>query len=180
MLCQECKKNEAIFFYTETINGKTVSYALCDKCKKKYFQKGLENDPFESLSVFGDSFFSPFFAPEALFHSPATSISEPDMCPSCGATIYELEGGKKPFCPDCYEHFGEKLDKFLKSIHGASRHTTKENATKDKTYNTPPESDKSVELKKKLANAINEERYEDAAVLRDEIKKLEGKEAENE
>mgnify|MGYP002547266479 CR=1 FL=1 len=92
-------------------------------------------------------------------------------------------------CENCYNVFSNKIDSLLKNIHGSNRHVGRiskfiENSNnlgdfkpvekKIKTNKTERAS-KIEELKEKLNKAIKEERYEDAAKIRDEIKKEEGR-----
>ena len=55
MLCQNCRKNEVNFRYTQVINGEKREIALCDKCAKKL---GLESLDFsrEIEDLFNMSF----------------------------------------------------------------------------------------------------------------------------
>ena len=96
-------------------------------------------------------------------------------------------------CSNCYESFESKIDPILKNIHGANRHVgrlgeiapasnleikkneviSKDKTNKTKESKTSSKQSKEDKLKQELQKAIKEERYEDAAKLRDEIKKLE-------
>jgi len=38
MLCDECKKNEAIIHFTQIVNNKVSKYHLCQECAK---EKGI-------------------------------------------------------------------------------------------------------------------------------------------
>lgn len=103
-------------------------------------------------------------------------------------------------CDKCYETFEDKIDSILKNIHGANNHVgrnikqieNKENIdnkigetkvnknTEDVNEKTNNINEKEIkinkrieELKLRLKQEIKEERYEDAAKTRDEIKKLE-------
>ena len=62
----------------------------------------------------------------------------------------------------------------LQKIHGTSLHTT-QNTQETVKENTPTEKTELDILKEMLAKAISEENYEQAAVLRDQIKSREGK-----
>ena len=97
-----------------------------------------------------------------------------------------FSGTPKLGCEDCYEIFSNRIDPILKNIHGGNRHIGRgilqnrnrriENISKPvqtKNVETKSEDNKLDELKNDLKKAIKEERYEDAAKLRDEIKKLE-------
>ncbi len=182
MLCQNCNKNVATFFYTETINGKTHSIALCDECKAKHDHAKHYNEGF-------GNFFQEMMFPSSLFLSNAgpSFTSTVRRCPVCSASAAEIKSGKVELCRECYNFFKEDISSVLKAIHGSAKHVgrtpsyikTEESPAKG---NDRPEKEisevKSEEneyekLKKELGIAISEERYEDAAILRDKLKELE-------
>lgn len=80
-------------------------------------------------------------------------------------------------CENCYESFSEKINYLLKNLHGTSKHIgrkpkyIKEN--KIEVKENKKEENELIELNKKLKKAIKDERYEDAAKIRDEIKNFE-------
>ena len=94
-------------------------------------------------------------------------------------------------CENCYSVFEDRLDPIIKRIQGSNRHLgrigkiiddkidKKEGKLEEKTETKSKENtdnnneNKLEELQRKLKQAIKEERYEDAAKIRDEIKKLE-------
>ena len=72
-------------------------------------------------------------------------------------------------CPECYETFAEPLGGLLKTMHKGTRHVGK---VPESLRQTLDFSDRLKGLQKKLAKAIEEEDFEKAAVLRDEIKQI--------
>ena len=90
-------------------------------------------------------------------------------------------------CSNCYDEFEARLDPILRSLQGATSHIgrlgdviegndIKPNLDDKENTNSIEESkniSKVDELKEELKQAIKEERYEEAAKLRDEIKNLE-------
>ena len=84
-------------------------------------------------------------------------------------------------CENCYKVFANKLDIVLKKLHGNNRHVGKKLIlTPEKRVVTTRKKRKNKidELKEKLQECIKNEEYEKAAIIRDEIKKLEAKENE--
>ena len=174
MFCQNCGKNEVNFRYTQIVNGVKKEMALCDKCAKKL---GLYNDMDFNMPISMSSFL-------ASFSGIATS-----KCNNCKTDYDEFIETGLLGCENCYNVFSSKIDSLLKNIHGSNRHVGRiskfiENSNnlgdfkpvekKIKTNKTERAS-KIEELKEKLNKAIKEERYEDAAKIRDEIKKEEGR-----
>lgn len=195
MLCQNCGKNEVNFRYTQVINGVKKEMALCDKCAREL---GLESMDF-SMPINFSSFFGDFFnEAESLLPSfVKTNLLE---CNHCGMTFDNFADQGEFGCGECYITFGDKISPVLKKLHGANAHvgrgyreaideltdnrnrleaSKKQNIKKHSKENKEEkeriEQVKQIEkLQKDLQKAIKEERYEDAAKMRDEIKKLEG------
>ena len=63
MKCEICKKNEAQFYYKESINGKTTEKHLCAECAhKEGLDRIFEREANSMLTSFGkmmDSFLLP-------------------------------------------------------------------------------------------------------------------------
>ena len=158
MLCQNCGKNEVNFRYTQVINGEKREIALCDKCAKKL---GLESLDFsrEIEDLFNMSFEESFLP----------SFARTNMLGSRNlGTIFNNDIFNNPFFEEVSQEpeqiettsslsDDEKQD-VLKDIENATRKNKQDN--------------KKQKLESELEKAIKEERYEDAAKIRDEIKKL--------
>ncbi len=159
MLCQKCKINTATNFMKMSINGKVSSLSLCPICASDYSEELQMNE----MSSFLKSYFSPI-------------SSKPQTCNSCGTTILEIRETGKLGCPDCYKCFYDKILPGIEKIHGKVENRGKRPGKKALMVSEKTELSvkNPVEDKRRLLNkAIKEERFEDAAVLRDEIKKLE-------
>ena len=72
-------------------------------------------------------------------------------------------------CADCYVSFKRSLGGLLKRIHGSSLHLGKSPVRITKTASGKSEL---AELKRNLERAIENEAYEEAAALRDQIRRL--------
>lgn len=189
MLCQNCGKNEVNFRYTQIVNGVKKEMALCDNCAKKL---GLYNDmdfnmPISMSSFLGDMLSD--YKDEAFLPSFSSIVTS--ECNNCKTSYDEFIESGLLGCENCYNIFSNKIDSLLKNIHGSNRHVGRiskfiennnnlDKANKsEKNYNLKDKSiklgniSKIEELKEKLNKAIKEERYEDAAKIRDEIKKEE-------
>lgn len=182
MLCQNCGKNEANVRYTQIINGIKKEMALCEKCSKE-LGIGVEHFDFNmpiNLSSFLGEFLQesePSFLQEMM---PSKSL----ICEECHMTYDDFINTGKFGCSNCYEVFSNRIDPLLKNLHGANRHVGrgiglpegKREKIKAKSEENTIKNDKQNkldELQRNLKTAIQEERYEDAAKIRDEIKKLE-------
>ena len=189
MLCSNCGKNEANVHYTHVINGKKTEYNLCDECAKKL---GIDELDF-NMPISFSNFIGDFFDEDTLL--PSFSGNMITKCPKCGLTYDEFAKNGKFGCGECYETFANRIESVLKNLHGSVKHrgrapkrlidksnitklTDNDNQNEIKIENKPVV-DKNAEQLDKLNSdiklAIKEERYEDAAKIRDEIKKIEEK-----
>ena len=192
MLCQNCGKNEVTFRYTQIINGVKKEMALCDKCAKSL---GLENLDFNmpiNFSNFLGDFLNGAVDTDFLPSFTKTGVLQ---CDNCGMTYNEFVDTGKLGCSECYDIFSNFLDPVLKSIHASDTHVGRrsrlsladkkkvaEDMKKIKKMNSEnaknakkeanSKEEKIKKLNAELKTAIKEERYEDAAKIRDEIKKM--------
>jgi protein arginine kinase activator len=88
-------------------------------------------------------------------------------CPRCGFTQADFKKAGRLGCPECYQTFAEALDGLLKTMHKGTRHIGK---VPEALRQNRDLSDRLKLLQKKLGKAIDSEDFEQAAVLRDEIK----------
>ncbi len=181
MLCQNCNENEANVRYTEVINGKKKELMLCEECSRKL---GIDNKinfnmPIDFSSFFGGMLEDPDFMP--LFPE-----ARQFKCDNCNLSFDDFINTGKLGCSKCYDVFSQKLDPILKRIHGSDRYVGKRLNKPKTSENQEDEKIKEKEIKKEsneskiesleenLKKAISDERYEDAAKIRDEIKALKG------
>lgn len=191
MLCQNCGKNEVNFHYTQVINGVKKEMALCDKCAKELGLESLDfNMPIDFSNFLGD-FLNMSVDTDFLPSFTKTGLLQ---CDNCGMTYQEFANSGKLGCAHCYDTFSNILDPLLKNIHGSNTHVgrrgkltvseknkvaedvekvqNKENNVSKKTKQNVSKQEKLEKLNSDLKLAIKEERYEDAAKIRDEIKEL--------
>lgn len=182
MLCQNCGKNEANVKYTQIVNGVKKEMLLCTRCSKE-LGIGIENMDF-NMPINLSSFFGEFLQETEPSFLQEIIPSQKLICDKCHMTYDDFVKTGKLGCSNCYEVFSNKIDPLLKNIHPSSRHVGRKLMVNNKNVvNTNKNNEVSIEktnksseienLKNKLKIAIQEERYEDAAKIRDEIKKLE-------
>lgn len=187
MLCTQCKKKEANVHFKGFINNKTIKMDLCEDCADKVgltsggFGFGLEN-PFGSAFNFPttpSSLTGLFNLLSNWSQSPGLVVSQ-KICPQCRWSLGQIQKTGKLGCPECYSFFHEELKNILKTIQGEVVHKGKKpfeksiplKKTKSKKAKTK-ESKPALtleSLKSKLQKAIEKENYEEAALIRDQIK----------
>ena len=158
MLCNVCKQNEAKVHLTKIVGDKMQKVDLCEDCSK---EKGVD-DP-TSYSDLLLSMGAPPAEPE-----PEPSAEPGVKCPECGYSQADFKKAGRFGCSECYATFGDGLETMLKSMHKGTRHTGKVPAALQQSR---AEAQKLKQLQKRLEKAIAEENFEEAAQLRDEIKR---------
>lgn len=162
MLCQNCKSAEASSHIHSVVNGVVTDAYLCSECAKK-LNKSFSND-----DIFG--LFSSFFKENTIPNVKAVA------CECCGSTFDDISKNGKVGCACCYKTFFKQLEPALIRLHGRSTHIGKRLINIDIAAKT--DSDNKIneidDLKNRLKIAIDNEEYEKAAVLRDEIKEKSG------
>src|SRR5947209_3797113 len=157
MLCCICKEREATVHYTKIDGDKVQKVDLCEECSKT---KGV-NDPvgFE----LADLLLGLGASKEIEQAAGGTELK----CPRCGFTQADFKKAGRLGCPECYKTFSEALEGLLKTMHKGTRHVGKvpEALRESRDLN-----DRLKTLEKKLSKAVEEEDFEEAAILRDEIK----------
>ena len=177
MLCDNCGKREANVRYQENINGRKKELNLCTECSKKL---GIDQFDF-SMPIDFASFFGGFFEDIANQQfMPFFDEIKALKCNSCGNTFDDILKTGRLGCQNCYDTFEEQINPIIRRIQGADRHIGRIGKISDNkvvsSEEAKPETKEVSELEKlkqDLKKAIEEERYEDAAKLRDKIKKLE-------
>jgi len=91
-------------------------------------------------------------------------------CPVCGLSFEDFKRTGKLGCAECYQTFRREMDPILKNIQGSNRHEGKYPQKAGAGMLNRRKIDK---LRLELTKAIEEEQYENAASLRDQIKELE-------
>lgn len=193
MLCQKCNKKVATVFISTIVNGKNTQMYLCTDCAKELHDNMNPdikipfpiNDILTNMELNEDTineWINEFKDmedkgqidelvqhenPETLQHN---NQDEDITCNFCNTSFDEYKKTGKLGCGKCYSTFRKQLKPIIEGIYGYSEHIGKfpKNEFKD------TEIVKTVEqLKEKLNMAIQEEEYEQAAKLRDEILQLE-------
>jgi protein arginine kinase activator len=100
----------------------------------------------------------------------AMSVSEP-ACPVCGILRDEYRKRSRLGCPACYQAFAKELDAAIFDLHRATQHVGKTPVKAHAAWQRQ-------QLENALAEAVKNQRYEEAIALRDQLKKLGGAEGQ--
>src|SRR2546421_1779937 len=157
MLCCICKEKEATVHLTQIAGDKMQKVDLCEECAKT---KGVNDLTGFSL---GDFLIGLGATDEIEKAAGGAEIK----CIRCGFTQADFKKAGRLGCPECYKTFSEPLEGLLKTMHKGVRHVGK---VPEVLRQTRDLSDRLKQLEKKLSKAISDEDFEEAAILRDEIK----------
>ncbi len=162
MLCDECGEREAEIQVTKIVGGEISHLNLCRECA----QEIAEEVAFSMLSEL------PKFLKDLLDFSVFSEATfEPKSCSRCGLTIQEFQEKGRLGCSECYKVFWDELDPLLKRVHGSRVHRGKAPSMPE-----PEKIRRRVNaLRKRLEKLIKEEKFEEAAQVRDMIRDLEKK-----
>ncbi|WP_455714806.1 UvrB/UvrC motif-containing protein [Anaerosporobacter sp.] len=187
MLCDKCKKRDAKIYYTEIVNGEMKEQHLCEECAAECTRFHM-NSAFMNKDVsIGDILSSILGNYRSASNSKSNEKEDSNTetegkektkddeirCQNCGMTYEQFLQQGMFGCAKCYENFRKILPRSLKSLHGADTHVGKKPkgyvSSMNKIINDLSEIDKKSIL---LQEAIEKEEFEEAAKLRDEIKRL--------
>ena len=162
MNCNRCGK-PSVYHSKLIVNGVTQTTNLCRDCAIK---EGVFNSA--PTSIFDDMF--------SVFENflPFEKVADID-CPVCKLKLREFKSTGKLGCPNCYDAFREEISNVIKRI--APFETHKQETAKKAKVTAPKQTkqEKISALRAEMAEAVKEERYEDAAKLKKQIQKLESK-----
>lgn len=149
MKCQACGKHEATIHYFESVDGNTKTLNLCVECAQEQgvAQVGFpifQVQPLES---------NPAVQMELVLHGEPTPRDPNETCVACGKTLADYRHDSTHACPACHDSFATLGELKRRLKRGVPARET---------------------LKAQLDQAVAEERYEDAARLRDLMRQMPG------
>lgn len=158
MFCDVCKSKEATVFLTQIIEGKMQKVNLCEACSK---QKGVDDPTGFALA----DLLLGLGAAQEIERNPAGI-----RCPDCGFSQVDFKKTGRLGCSACYDAFAEGLAMMIRNMHRGVVHTGKVPARLAAARLREQEL---ASLNSNLEKAVQEEKFEEAASLRDRIRILE-------
>ena len=168
MLCEKCKKNEARINLVKIVNGQKQEIWLCESCAKN-----ISDIPFlNSINKDADFPFQGILT--GLISNMSNSLLEQVelICPNCGMTYSEFKKIGKLGCSECYEEFSKSNEALVKNATNIVKYAGK---VPKRNQIELFQKKKLKNLKENLQKLIVEENYEEAAIVRDSILKIEKK-----
>ena len=159
--CSRCSKPSTLHI-TELRDGTVQELHLCESCAKQYLSGADSDEVGEEVGSIAEKL--------------ADIVSDEDLdelnqliCPNCGISFREFRSQGRLGCPHDYIAFKSELMPLLENIHGETQHT-------GKFPKCAPDDSRQqyrlIKLRQELRIAVEEEAYEDAARLRDEIQTM--------
>ncbi len=160
--CRRCSK-PATLHITELREGEVHALHLCEACAQEYLNGPDLTEMPDDQDVLAAKL------------SEATGVEDLEaldhlVCPNCGITFREFRSQGRLGCPHDYSAFEEELMPLLENIHGETQHTGK---FPKRAPDASRRQYQLIKLRSRLRTAVEEEVYEEAAKLRDEIQDLE-------
>lgn len=168
MKCQKCEK-PATFHITELTGGKPQELHLCEDHAREYLTHSSAEPSAPSNMA---AMLAQQVAQQMAVGQTAEELAELDQqaCPVCGITFYEFRNQGRLGCPYDYECFQAQLQPLILNIHGESEHVGK---LPQRCPDGGQQRIQLIRLRREMKDAIEEENYERASELRDQIKEAE-------
>jgi len=152
------------------VNGHAEEFHLCQNCARESGLFGGNGSPDFGFQL--SDLFSGFLG-SSVKQQPST-LAPTLRCGLCGASLHEIAKSSRVGCAKCYETFYAQLQPTLQRIHGSLEHSGKTPEDGNPQLRVRREREQALaELRAQIAQAVKDERYEEAAQLRDEIRRME-------
>ena len=163
--CTNCKKSIATIHILDLKEGSIVEQKhLCANCAD---QSGMVQQKVPPLKL-GSAEMLDLIG--SLKGEAPTGKAGGAACPACGLSVAEFKVRGRMGCSHCYEVFRSALIPVLERVHDATCHRGR---VPGRGTNPPSPANILADLRQKLAQAIDQENYEEAASLRDQIRAAE-------
>lgn len=166
IFCEECGRNIASVFLTRVSQNEVVKIQLCEECVRS--MEGMVGAAESMIAV--PQLIMEYVNALAESHEDVEEFEEELLsCERCGTSSSDFRKMGLLGCQECYKVFGENLEKLVSEAERGIGHRGK----------MPRKASEKARLRKRLfdlemdlAKQVAEERYESAAVVRDQIKEI--------
>ena len=158
--CDRCENPATVHLTDIKVGGEKTERHLCEKCAATLHVPSASKELAKLLKS---------FEPTTALATQGPAVAAL-TCPECGMTYAEFRQHGRFGCARDYEIFGEQIEKLLKRIHGSTRYAGKRPG--GGAIKPPPTRDELLRVRSLLDDAIKAENYEEAARLRDQIRRL--------
>lgn len=176
MECQECQQRAATLHFTQVINGQKSEVNVCGVCAR---EKGYMTYPEESYSLHNLLAGLLNFDTTQMGNMGDATVNKTvdSQCPNCELTFAEFQRVGKFGCAECYQTFSKRLQPIIRRVQsGNTNHQGKIPKREGGNLHTKR---KIESYKLQLQQLIENESFEEAAIVRDQIKELEKRNQES-
>ena len=166
VICEECRKRPATVHITKIVNNMKTEVHLCQECAQTKGELTFVSQP---AFTFQDFLAGMLQHAQTASSGPATEIAV-ERCPNCGFSYSKFKEAGRLGCSVCYEQFKGQIQPLLRRLQGSTGHTGKIPGYSSAAIGYRRQIE---ELREQQRAAISQEKYEEAAKLRDKIRRLE-------
>ncbi|MAE76390.1 MAG: hypothetical protein CMJ85_05955 [Planctomycetes bacterium] len=160
MLCQNCQQAQATIHSLDKDGSDWVAHHHCEKCAMSGGPEASV-EPGKIIKLFGDYL--------AQADSPAPTLDKDTACAGCGLGYEQFQQSRRLGCARCYETFAPDLEQIFLRVQERTMHKGKAPGRPQTSMPSPLELRR---LRENLQQAVDEERFEDAAGYRDKLQQL--------
>lgn len=161
--CDECHERDAVVSLTQVSDEQKTTVHLCERCAAA---RGVETSASLSKLPVGN-----FIASLGKGADVAAALPGPTpggSCQACGASLDDFRETGRLGCAECYRNFEGPLRDLLRRLHGSTRHVGEHYSATGGHGKSSGTS--GALLREQLRQAIEAERFELAAQIRDQLK----------
>ena len=161
MLCDVCHENDVVITLTEIAGNGVRQVRLCERCAA---ERGVQTASAPATPQVGSFIHS--------VHQQITPVAgDAGRCTFCSATLRDFRQTGRLGCAHCYTSFEQGLRDLLRRVQGSSQHMGRQ-------YQGPSDARMLAvgtvsQLRERLQRAVENEQFELAAALRDQLRALE-------
>jgi len=168
MLCDFCGQNKASIHLIKIVDDQVERIKLCAQCAKQV-SMGSEDHILEGIAELLVKMFEGKSKSSRTETKVEQSSEDHKKCCNCGISLRTIKKKGKVGCAECYREFSDILLPLLKTIHGSIEYRGKVPLNSGFKFKV----EKRIrDLKWRLDEAVIIENFEEAAKLRDKIKRL--------
>ncbi len=168
MKCDRCNQRDASIHIVKMSSQGQEQLNLCPVCAREY-QKEMGGTPAVGIN-------SSHLIHEILNHPEKFGLKIPfgtvagPVCPECGTTLKDIREKGLAGCPRCYQVFAPLLEQIIANVQKADHHSGRVPEKMREKLETDREI---ARLREEIGRLVEEERYEEAAAVRDQIRGME-------
>lgn len=160
MKCSHCQSEQATIHLTQVVDGEIKKLHLCEECAQEL----------------GFSLDSPVSITDALLgigedmEIDVQPRKTESACPHCKTRHSQFKKKGRLGCPTCYAVFANEVEPVIQAMHHSQLHAGKIPAMENDALQR---NTRTSSLRDRLKQAVAREAFEEAARIRDEIRRLE-------